>query len=248
MDIARKTRGKMEPFLLLHISLSILTFGVHGELMNRFLDTHKDAVQDYIMTGKENGWQSCDIITDIPHSYKDVPQMAMTLTNLKTLSKKSAFASMDCLLAIYDIEDKISLSALLEFGWEAVQHVRLALVLRMSSGMTLALAPNTTKIPFLIAAQLEDGTAQFLCPVVGESEPRLEHGMCSPSNVAYKGKTLRLGLMGILPYFLLQEDGSFGGTNVMIIKMLAERLGFKPDIVPALSYNAAEDLVSLQCR
>ena len=110
--------------------------------------------------------------------------MAMTLTNLKTLSKKSAFASMDCLLAIYDIEDKISLSALLEFGWETVQHVRLALVLRMSSGMTLTLAPNTTKIPFLIAAQLEDGTAQFLCPVVGESEPRFEHGMCSPSNVA----------------------------------------------------------------
>ena len=81
MDIASKTRGKMKPFLLLHIFVSILSFGVQGELMNRFLDTHKNPIQDYIMTGKENGWQSCDIITDIPHSYKGVPQMAMSLTN-----------------------------------------------------------------------------------------------------------------------------------------------------------------------
>ena len=101
------------------------------------------------------------------------------------------------------------------------------------------------RLPFLVAAELEKSRQQFLCPVVGESEPRLDREMCSPSYVSHRGKTLRMGIMGIPPYFLLGPDGTIMGTNIMITHHFAQRLGFKPKLVPINSYNAAEDLVCL---
>ena len=102
------------------------------------------------------------------------------------------------------------------------------------------------RLPFLVAAELEKSRQQqFLCPVVGESVPRLERGMCSPSYVSHRGKTLRMGIMGIPPYFLLGPDGDIMGTNIMLTHYFAQRLDFEPELVPVNSYNAAEDLVCL---
>ena len=201
LEQSSRVFANMDPLLLLLIPLGImpLSCGVHGKQVNSFLENHSGAIQDYIMTGNENGWQNCDIITDIPYSYEGVPQMTMDLVKLTDLFMNSALASSHCLLVSYDIEDKSSLSALLDFGRAAVVQARLALVLRLAPGIRLEMASNTTKLPFLVAAELAGGRGvQFLCPVVGESEPRLEQDMCNPSHVAYKGKTLRVGLFGVL--------------------------------------------------
>ena len=238
----------MELPLLMFLSLGalLLSASVLGHQKSVFLDNHKRAIQDYIMTGHENGWQNCDILTESAYSYEGVPQMTTNLAKLNTINMKYAFASSHCLLVIYDVKNSSSLSTLFEFGWKAVLHMRLALVLKMAPGVTLEMASNKTRLPFLVAAELADGKEQFLCPVVGENEPRLEQDMCKDSYVSFKGKTLRLGLVGILPNFLLNSDGSIVGTNIMIINMLSERLGFDPKLVLATSYNDAENLVCYQ--
>ena len=81
-----------------------------------------------------------------------------------------------------------------------MQHKRAAFVIKMSSGMTLNMAPNITKLPFLVAAELEDGREQFLCPVVGEPEPFLQHSMCDHAYTSYKNKVIRVGVIGVPPY------------------------------------------------
>ena len=43
---------------------------------------------------------------------------------------------------------------------------RLALVLKLGPGMVLDMATNTEKLPFLIAADMENGREQYLCPGV----------------------------------------------------------------------------------
>ena len=90
----------------------------------------------------------------------------------------------------------------------------------------------------------QDGKEQFLCPVVGEVKPRLRQEMCRKSYIDYKGKTLRIGLMGVLPDFVMTCAGGIEGTNIGLIKMLAKGLRFTPDIILAASFNAASNQVS----
>ena len=68
-------------------------------------------------------------------------------------------------------------------------------MLKLAQGMTLSMAKNTTKLPFLIAAEVGD-KEQFMCPVVGESTPRLQDTKCDLSYISYKDKILRVGIFG----------------------------------------------------
>ena len=217
-----------------------------GQPSQAFLSKYRRAIQEYIMTGHEDGWQHCDMLSANISPHEGIPHITWDLENVMSMDTETAFRSSHCLLVNYEVNSNQSISALLEFGWTAIRRVRLALVLHMGPGLTLDMAPNssTYKLPFLVAAKLEDGKEEFLCPVVGEAEPRLEQKMCSLSYVSHKGKTLRLGIMGIPPYFLLGPDGSIMGTNIMISHHFAKRLGFKPQLFPVNSYNAAENLVS----
>ena len=52
----------------------------------------------------------------------------------------------------------------LPLGWETVHKKRLALVLKMGPGISLERTANTEKLPFLVAAEMENGQEQFLCP------------------------------------------------------------------------------------
>ena len=216
-----------------------------GQQEHTFLSKYRRSIQDYIMTGHENGWQHCDILSANASPHEGIPHITRSLENVKSLDTESSFRSSHCLLVIYDVNSNQNLSTLLEFGWKAIRRVRLALVLKMGPGISLDMASNssTFKMPFLVAAELKDGKEQFLCPVVGESEPKLEEQMCSSSYVSHKGKTLRMGIMGIPPYYLLGPDGNIMGTNIMITHHFAQRLGFKPQLFPVNSYNAAENLV-----
>ena len=79
--------------------------------------------------------------------------------------------------------------------------------------------------------EAELGKEQFLCPVLGESVPRLDNAMCKPSYVSYETKTLRIALMGPPPEFILNRDKTIDGINIRLIEILRERLNFIEEIV-----------------
>ena len=157
---------------------------------------------------------------------------------------KSAFSHSSCLLVNYDVRSEASLSALMDFGWEAINHVRMALVIKVYSGTNLEMASNTSNLPFLVISELEDGRAQFLCPVVGEYKPQLVYEMCSASLLHYQNKILRIGLFGTKPDFVRTPDRALDGSNIRMIKMMSKRLKFYPNIT-ITPFTAALEQVKL---
>ena len=111
-------------------------------------------------------------------------------------------SSSHCLLAMYNIGSRQDLVHLMEFGWKAIRYKRIALVLKMAPGLTLKSQMNLTKLPFMVAAELENGYEQYICPVIGEADPRQQDFLCKQSYVSYKNKTLRVGMMGLKPYIV----------------------------------------------
>ena len=226
---------------LLFVVLLLLEFNVGQQHL--FLQKYKGAIENYIMTGREKGWRGCNILSENTFSNEGIPQIIMDIKKIKALNLKLTFSSFDCLLVIYDVNSKDSLSALFEFGWAAVDHVRLALMIKMGSDITLDRATNTSKLPYLVAAETDEGKEQFLCPVIGESKPRLEQEMCKPSYASSKKKKLRIALAGLPPNVVHLSNGTIEGTTMSFIKMLAKRLRFIPEIMMANSFIAADDMV-----
>ena len=199
---------------LFHLGLLIYAMA-KGMEPREFFHKYKDHIQEYIMTGLENRWKNCDILSDYSTSYDEIKtHISINLDKINTLNIKKTFKSSSCLLINYDIGSQYSLKKLVDFGWEAHPHIRLALVIKMHSGITLDMITNTTKLPFLIAAKLEQDKEQFLCPVVGEIKPLLEEKMCNPSYASSKHKKLKVALIGIPPYFMFTKTGQIEGTDI----------------------------------
>ena len=215
----------------------------NGEEHRKFFGKYKDKIQEYIMTGHEKGWKYCDILSASPFSHESEPHISMDIYKIKTLNIKKAFAFSSCLLVSYHVSSNFSLANLIDFGWEAIQHVRLALVVKMSSGITLDMMTNATKLPFLIAAELEQGREQFLCPIVGEINPILEDTMCKPSYASFKQKRLRVALLGIPPYFMVTNTGQIDGTDIRLLRILEQKLNFGAEITVPQSYLEADTKV-----
>ena len=174
---------------------------------NIFLTKHRSDIETYIMTGYGQGWKNCDLIqTDSQQSSSsdETPLYRMDIKILHTSDILTTFSSSTCLLILAAVNNNQSMSNLIHFGWSVVQRKRLALVLKLTKGMTLSMAPNTTKLPFLIAAQVGE-KEQFLCPIVGESNPHLQDIKCNLSYTSYNDKTLRVGTFGG-PLYLLRKS------------------------------------------
>ena len=219
----------------------LLSLEVHGQ--HHILLKYKGAMQNYLMTGHENTLQDCDVLSTNGYSHTGEPQITMSLEKLETLSLKSVFSSSTCLLINYEISSEADLLTLLEFGKKAVNNIRLALAIKMVAGISLEKAKNTSNLAYMIATESKEGLEQFLCPVTAESKPRLENEMCKPSYLDYKNKALRVGLMGMPPDFGFTSNGTIDGVNVRLIKMMAQRLHFMPDIHIAKSFTAAVEQV-----
>ena len=226
----------------------------HGERM--LIDEYKEAIQNYMMTGQDKGWMQCDIISDGKsfepgrQIHEANPYISMDMARIKRFNMKEqryiasvTLASSHCLLAIYNIESKASLSSILDFGIAAFKYVRLALVLKLNSGLTLDTISNVTNLPFLVAAESKDGNREFLCPVVGEKEPRSELDMCDPSYVSPMNKTLRVGMWGSYPNVINTELHQ--GIDFSLLTMLAKKLKFTPKIIAPPSYIESVTMVCL---
>ena len=223
--------------------LSNVTFGAETRM---FLDRYKDKIQEYIMTGHEKGWKNCDILSASTSPHDREPHFPMDLEYIKALDVKTAFTSSSCLLVSYDVEGNESLSTLLDFGWSSIQFVRLALVMKMNSGTNLNMIRNTTKLPFLIAAELEQGKEQFLCPVLGKIAPVLEQEMCDLSHVSYQGKQLRISHIGLPPQFIFDpSSGTVDGTTIRMMRILEDKLDFTAEIIVPNSIDGAIAMVSI---
>ena len=213
----------------------------HGHLLAKY----KESIQSYIMTGYEGEWRrDCDMLSENSNFPEEVLHLKMDMEHIFTLDMKSALSHSLCLLVNYDVRSEASLSALMDFGWEAINHVRMALVIKMYTGTNLEMASNTSNLPFLVVAELEDGREQFLCPVVGDYKPHLGYKMCSTSLLHYQNKELRIGLMGTMPDFVMTPDRTFDGSNIMMIKMMSKRLKFHPNIT-ITPFTAALEQVRL---
>ena len=175
-----------------------------GPTSGTLLAKYRGDIEGYIMNGYGGGWKHCDLMCDTSEQVnlsEESMNFVIDTELIHSLDIKATFSPSSCLLISAHIKSNQSLSELIKFGWSVIQHKRLALVLKIERGMTLNMATNTSKMPFLVAATLEDGDEQFLCPVIGEADPRLQHVMCDRSYSSYKDKTLRVGIFGIPPYF-----------------------------------------------
>ena len=155
-------------FLIL-LKLSLLgntTFGIDE---NMFLHKYKAAMQNYIMTGHEDGWKQCDILSD-GFSYEGLPHILREIDKIQTLNIRATIASSHCLFVIYHVRSMASLTALLDFGLSIIKHLRLALIIQLDSGITFDMATNVTKLPFLVALKSNYGRTQFICPIIGKIE------------------------------------------------------------------------------
>ena len=230
---------------LLTASLCFLTLVFsrtsRGHKLHKFLEEHRIQIQNYIMAGYGGGWEHCDVLSLEPLGV-DAPQFIMGFETFNGLNMRSALSSSHCLLAAYHIESKESLSAIIQFGWRVLQFKRVALILSMAKEITLDMSINTKKLPFLIAAKLEGGGRQFLCPIVGRAEPLMQGHMCDMSYVSYRYKKLRVGVFGITPHIFQTKDG-IDGTNIMLLKLLAEKLKFMPIVVIPRSFGQGANMV-----
>ena len=164
-----------------------------------FMGKHRGALESYVMAGYGKGWTRRDIITDSswnPVFQEGDTRFVMEVDQFKNFDISATFSSSHCVLMSYIVKSNESLSALIEIGWNIIQHKRLALALKMGPGLTLDIATNVTTLPFMVAAELWNGLPQFLCPVSGESEPHIQDSICDGS---LKDKILRVGFFGLAP-------------------------------------------------
>ena len=181
--------------LLIYCVVLLLSQEALSKNIDTFLSKKRSGIEKYMMTGYGGGWSNCDLLGDIPLEpsfMKDNGNFVLQINMLDDINVETTFSSSYCLLVHYNVVTNQSLSALINFGWEVSKIKRLGLVLKMGSGLSLDMATNTTKLPFFIAAQLEDGKEQFLCPLIGTNIPSLQHYICDQSYMSYVKKLLRV--------------------------------------------------------
>ena len=192
----------------------------HGLELDMFMAKYLVAIEEFIMSGYGKGWTHCDIMgANLQKSsiYEHIPHVAIEIENLKTIDLKATVSSSHCLFAMYEVESLQNLASLMEFGRRAIQHKRLALVIKMGSGLSLKNTFDTKKPPFLVAAQLEKGKEQFICPAIEEVD--LQECMCDKSFASLTGKMLHVGILGMGPHFV--------GENLHICNNCLKYLIFK---------------------
>ena len=198
----------MEEFVLLPFVIAI-SLALSKAAPGAFLSKHEIPIENFIMNGHGRNWKHCDVMLDEPREPTSVESNAQFMVDrirnpnvLGEYDIASILSSSHCLLVSFHINDSQGLSSLIEFGRRVSLHKRIALVLKLTSGVALdSTSVNVTKLPFLIAAKLEDDDKElWLCPIIGQSEPLLQSSQCDYSYSSYKNKVLKVAAHGAPPY------------------------------------------------
>ena len=174
----------------------------HGLELNTFMAKHQTAMEEYIMTGHGNGWTHCDIFSAFPErktNLEHIPQVTIDIEHLKSIDIGATLSSSHCILAMYEVGSRENLESLMELGRRAIEHKRIALVIKLGTGLSLL---DSKKLPFMIAALHENGKEEFICP---SGENVIQSRICDKSSLTLSGKTLHVGILGVGPYFIGEE-------------------------------------------
>ena len=210
------------------VIIATLAYSSIEEEFGSFIEKHRLEIQEQIMMGSEGTVKNCDILNLSPrHSYyfDKVPHWAIELQFVASLDLNKLMSTSSCVLLHYQVNDFKSLTALIKLGLLAIEHSRLGMVLNLGPGMTNQVLRGRP-ISFMIAAKNEHGNEEFLCPVIGQSEPVIQTNMCDRSFIRYEGKTLNVGCKGNWPYFF-ESSNQMSGVFVSMMNFLKDKLGFK---------------------
>ena len=209
-------------------SLLMLNNFVCGQDFGTFVAQHAKNIENYIMVGYGEGWKSCDLIsTSKSYQLLNSPNFVMDLDKIESIDIGSLLSSSTCVLIISLASDKETISRLVEFGQSAAQHKRIGMILKLDSSTYLR-SINSTKIPYLLGAQMVGGRSQFLCPTTGSHRPIVESGMCPQTYTGYKGRYIRVGFHdGFRPYGFVNEGGNPDGIEARFMELVQEQMGFK---------------------
>ena len=185
-----------------------------GQDFRTFLEVHAKPIENYIMEGYGDGWTNCDLmsITPIPNQYFSMLRrhFVMDMERIKTLDMSSLLSFSSCLLIAAKADDHETISKITQFGRSTVQHKRVAMLLTLGTNITLD-AVNSTKLPYLVGAQLSSGKTQFLCPTPGSYEPIRSSAMCKQDYISYKGREIKVGFHNFsYPYGYVRKDKPYG--------------------------------------
>ena len=101
------------------------------------------------------------------------------------------------------------------------------MILKLDSSTSLK-SVNSTKIPYLLGAQMEDGKSQFLCPTTGSYGPTMESGMCPQTYTGYRHRYIRVGFHDFIrPYGFLNESSNPDGIEARFMELVQEKMTFK---------------------
>ena len=74
-----------------------------------------------------------------------------------------------------------------------------------------------------------------LCPILGETHAQIFLRMCPRHEQSPQGKALKVSFIGPEPFVTYNP---VGGSDFLVIKLLAKKFGFLPKFVPELSMDA----------
>ena len=224
------------------MALILLFFGAaaKGNDFDSFVSKYKVDVQNFVMSGYGGGWITCDIIAISPvkpNPFWNVPQLTVDINKLKALDIGSNLLPSHCFLVLAMVNDNATVSAIIEFGWAAIKHKRVGMILTLGSDMTsLNEVRNMTKLPFFIAARMDSGREEFLCPSVGNQLPLHQHAICEKHLTHYQDKKIRVVLLTEShPLGTMNEDGVPDGVEIKTLQVLQKRMGFKIEIAGLLA-------------
>ena len=185
--------------VLLFIGEILMFYKAQGLGFEVFTAEYRRPMEEYVMTGYGDGWRHCDTLSANKQEAnidEDIPNFSITLDRLSTIDLRSILSYSRCVLAIYEVDTIEHLASIIKFGWKAIRNKRIALILKLGSGLTMDNPINRTKLPFPVAAELENGVEQFICPFIGEDVPILQGQMCNNSYLSLERKTVRIGVTG----------------------------------------------------
>ena len=188
--------------------MAILLFSLPHDCFSQkdpFLAKYGRDIEHFIMNGYSPGWKHCDVIIDKSEAnlqtrfFGERPIFLLEIERLHAIDIQTTFSLSNCLLVSMEVNSNEHIADLIQFGWSVIQRKRLALVLKLGQGLTLDVAKNITKLPFLVAARTQNQRDQFLCPIIGDSNPSFQSVIC---NTTYKNKSLRVAVFGVPPDIL----------------------------------------------
>ena len=161
--------------------MTILLFSLPHDSFGQkdtFLAKYGRDIEHFIMNGHSPGWKQCDVIIDKSEKnlqtsfFGERPMFLLDIKRLHAIDIQTTFSLSKCLLVSMEVNSNENMADLIQFGWSVIQRKRLALVLKLGQGLTLDVAKNITKLPFLVAARTQNQREQFLCPIIGDSNPK----------------------------------------------------------------------------